>query len=183
MNDKSQTNLESIVLGGGCFWCLEAVYRHVKGVKEVTSGYAGGKTANPNYDQVCTGKTGHAEVVKVDFNPQEITLADILHIFFTAHDPTTLNRQGNDVGTQYRSVILYADEKQKKVAEKIMQEVAEEKIYANPIVTELSPLEKFYQTEEYHQRYFEKNPNVSYCQLVVVPKVAKFRTKYAGFYK
>jgi peptide-methionine (S)-S-oxide reductase len=178
----NKINLESIILGGGCFWCIEAVYRHVKGVVDVTSGYAGGTIENPTYEQVCTGKTGHAEVVKVDFNPQEISLVDILHIFFTVHDPTTLNRQGNDMGTEYRSIVLYMNEKQKETAKKIMREISDQKIYTDPIVTELKSLDVFYRAEEYQQRFFEKNPEAIYCQLVVAPKVAKFRTKYSNLY-
>ena len=184
-NDRKIANdrkLETIVLGGGCFWCLEAVYLHVKGVSKVICGYAGGKTTNPTYEQVSTGETGHAEVVQITFDPAIILYEDILHIFFTVHDPTTLNRQGNDIGTQYRSAILYANQQQHDLAEKIMREIAQEKIYTGLIVTELAPLETFYPAEEYHQNYYAKNPDQAYCQVVIAPKVAKFRQKYAKLY-
>ncbi len=180
MSDK---NLESIVLGGGCFWCLEATYSHTKGVVSAVSGYAGGKTANPTYEQVSSGATGHAEVTKITFDPSVITLDDILHIFFLIHNPTTPDRQGNDIGTQYRSVIYYHTKEQYDVAEKIMKELAEERVYDQPIVTELYPLKDFYPAEEYHQHYFAKNPDQAYCQAVIAPKLAKFRQKYAQFYQ
>ncbi|EKD58395.1 MAG: hypothetical protein ACD_56C00141G0025 [uncultured bacterium] len=180
--DKTQS-IESIVLGGGCFWCLEAVYTRVKGVKSVVSGYAGGQFSDPTYKEVSSGKTGHAEVVEIVFDPTLILLEDILHIFFSVHDPTTLNRQGNDIGTQYRSIILFSDKKQHDVIEKVLREVAEEECCSGElIVTELKKLEKFYPAEEYHQRYFEKNPDNAYCQLAVAPKVAKFREKYSRFF-
>lgn len=174
---------KKIVLGGGCFWCIEAVFDRVKGVESAVSGYAGGSLEDPSYEQVCSGKTGHAEVTEITFDPAVIKLEDLLHIFFTVHDPTTLNRQGNDVGTQYRSIILYSDTEQKDVAEKVIKEIENEKIYDGPIVTELLPLEKFYPAEQYHQRYFEKNPDAAYCQIVIAPKVSKFRAKYGKFYK
>jgi peptide-methionine (S)-S-oxide reductase len=177
------SNMETAVIGGGCFWCLEAVYLNVKGVQHVTSGYAGGKVDNPTYDQVCNGRTGHAEVIKVDYDSTGITYEDILRIFFAIHDPTTLNRQGNDAGTQYRSIILYADERQKESAEKVIREITAEKVYDSPIVTELAPLAKFYPAEEYHQRYFERNPHAGYCQVMIAPKVAKFRNKFGKFLK
>lgn len=180
---EKNNKFESIVLGGGCFWCIEAVFDRVKGIEAAISGYAGGDVDNPTYEQVCSGETGHAEVTKITFDPGVISLEDILHIFFTVHDPTTLNRQGSDMGTQYRSIILYADQKQHEVAEKIMREIAEEGIYMDAIVTELVSLKKFYPAEEYHQRYFEKNPDAAYCQIVIAPKVAKFRSKYGKFYK
>jgi peptide-methionine (S)-S-oxide reductase len=173
---------EKIVLGGGCFWCIEAVFSRVRGVSSAISGYAGGSVKEPTYEQVCSGKTGHAEVTQVTFDPAEISLEDILRIFFSVHDPTTLNRQGNDMGTQYRSVILYSNEKQKETVEKIMQEIEGEKIYEGKIVTELKPLEKFYPAEEYHQHYFQKNPDAAYCQIVIAPKVGKFRKKFQKFY-
>ncbi|MBI2038058.1 MAG: peptide-methionine (S)-S-oxide reductase MsrA [Candidatus Magasanikbacteria bacterium] len=174
--------IESIILGGGCFWCLEAAYSHTKGVVSAVSGYAGGMTVNPSYEQVCGGSTGHAEVVKITYNPEQITLEDILHIFFLIHDPTTLNRQGHDVGTQYRSVIFYENEKQKQAAENIIKELTKEKVYNDPFVTEVLPLEKFYEAENYHQHYFQKNPDQAYCQAVIAPKLAKFRQKYSNFY-
>ncbi|MCL5267325.1 MAG: peptide-methionine (S)-S-oxide reductase MsrA [Bacteroidetes bacterium] len=173
------SNYDVATLGGGCFWCTEAVYDNLKGVISVESGYSGGNVPNPSYEQVCTGSTGHAEVVQVTFNPQEISFEDILRIFFTVHDPTTLNRQGNDVGTQYRSVIFYHDENQKKAAEEIVNEIASEKIWDNPIVTELAPYTAFYKAEDYHQEYFANNPNQGYCRVVIAPKIAKFRKHYA----
>lgn len=166
---------ETIVLGGGCFWCIEAVLADLKGVEEIESGYAGGSVANPTYEQVCSGQTGHAEVVKVTFNPQIISLHDLLTIFFTLHDPTTLNRQGADVGEQYRSVIFYKDEKQRQVAEQVMTEIEAQAIWEDPLVTRLEPLEKFYPAEEYHQRYYARNASQGYCQIVIAPKVAKLR--------
>jgi peptide-methionine (S)-S-oxide reductase len=177
------SNIETVVIGGGCFWCLEAVYLNVKGVQHVTSGYAGDKSDNPTYDQVCSGRTGHAEVIKIDYDPSAITYEDLLRIFFAIHDPTTLNRQGNDVGTQYRSIIMYADDHQKDLAEKVIREITEEKLYDAPIVTELAPLAKFFPAEEYHQRYFERNPQAGYCQVMIAPKVAKFRNKFGKFLK
>jgi len=169
---------EIATLGGGCFWCTEAVFNDLKGVLGVESGYSGGTVANPTYEQVCTGKTGHAEVVHVTFDPRAISYEDILRIFFTVHDPTTLNRQGNDVGIQYRSVIFYHDEKQKETAENIIKEISLEKIWDNPVVTELSPFNAFYKAEKYHQVYFVNNPDQPYCRIVIAPKVAKFRKVY-----
>ena len=170
---------EIATLGGGCFWCTEAVFDDLKGVISVESGYSGGTVAAPSYEQVCTGKTGHAEVVQVSFDPGVISYEDLLRIFFTVHDPTTLNRQGSDTGTQYRSVIFYHDENQKKAAEKIMKEISDEKIWDDPIVTELSPFGAFYKAEGYHQEYFANNPNQGYCRIVIAPKVAKFRKHYS----
>jgi len=177
------TPLQQTVLAGGCFWCLEAVFDQVFGVTHVDSGYAGGKPSHPTYEEVCTGSTGHAEVVRVTFNPAIVSFEDLLHIFFTIHDPTTLNRQGADVGTQYRSAIFYVDEKQKTAAEKVMRELTNEKIWTDPIVTELQPLEAFYPAEDYHQQYFARNPNQGYCRMVVAPKVTKFRQKYKHLLK
>ncbi|KKQ45689.1 MAG: Peptide methionine sulfoxide reductase MsrA [Candidatus Moranbacteria bacterium GW2011_GWC2_37_8] len=187
MSNK-EYKLESIVLGGGCFWCLEAVYLRVKGVKSVVSGYAGGldldmPVSGPTYEQVSSGKTGFAEVVKITFDRTVISLEDILHIFFSIHDPTTLNRQGSDIGTQYRSIILFNDENQYNTADKVLREIAEKNLYENKfIVTELKKLEKFYSAEDYHQNYFAKNSENAYCRLVVAPKVAKFREKYSEFF-
>jgi peptide-methionine (S)-S-oxide reductase len=175
--------METAVLGGGCFWCIEAAFNDCVGVKKVTSGYSGGKRPNPNYEMVCTGITGHAEVIQVEFDPKEISYDDILHIFFGLHDPTSLNRQGNDVGTQYRSVIFYTSEEQKKTAEKVIAELTEENLFEKPIVTEVLPLEKFFPAESYHQKYYENNPEQAYCQIVILPKLAKFRQKYAKFLK
>ncbi|EKE20347.1 MAG: hypothetical protein ACD_8C00016G0001 [uncultured bacterium] len=180
---KNDKKIESIVLGGGCFWCLEAVFLHVKGVQEVISGYAGGQIADPTYEKVASGKTGHAEVVQVKFDSAEISLEDILHIFFTVHDPTTINRQGNDVGTQYRSIVLCSLKDQCLIVEKVLQEVASEKVWENSIVTEVAQLKNFYPAEEYHQKYFEKNPEQAYCQIIIAPKVGKLREKYSKFYR
>jgi peptide-methionine (S)-S-oxide reductase len=180
---ETEKNVETIVLGGGCFWCIEATFSKTIGVVSAISGYAGGKRPNPSYEMICTGITGHAEVVQITFDTAQITLDDILHIFFTIHDPTTLNKQGHDVGTQYRSVIFYLNEEQKKVAEKIMQEIDEQGVWGKPLVTELLPLPEFYPAEDYHQHYFEKNPDQAYCQIVIAPKLTKFREKYRKFYK
>jgi peptide-methionine (S)-S-oxide reductase len=173
----SQT--ETITLGGGCFWCLEAVYDQLEGVLDVVSGYAGGHMPNPDYKTVCSGMTGHAEVVQVTFDPQEITLQEILEVFFSIHDPTTLNRQGADVGTQYRSAIFYHSEAQKITAEHVVADFESQQIWGNPIVTEITPLDVFYPAEDYHQEYFQRNPYQGYCRAVIAPKVAKFRKKYA----
>jgi peptide-methionine (S)-S-oxide reductase len=170
--------IETATLGGGCFWCLEAVFDELKGVTDVVSGYSGGPLANPSYEAVCTGRTGHAEVVQVQFDTDVIGFEDILHVFFTIHDPTTLNRQGNDVGTQYRSAIFYHSPQQKAAAEKVIAEVNAEKLYSGPVVTEVTPFDRFYAAEAYHQEYFARNPNAGYCRVVVAPKVAKFRQKY-----
>jgi peptide-methionine (S)-S-oxide reductase len=165
-------------LAGGCFWCLEAVFDDLIGVVKVESGYAGGHVENPTYKQVCTGNTGHAEVVQITYDPDEITFEELLKVFFTIHDPTTLNRQGNDIGTQYRSAIFYHDEDQKAAAEKTIQELSGAALWDNPIVTEVAAFVKFYIAEDYHQEYFANNPNQAYCRAVVAPKVAKFRKKY-----
>jgi peptide-methionine (S)-S-oxide reductase len=165
-------------LGGGCFWCTEAVFDELRGVERVESGYSGGASANPTYQQVCSGTTGHAEVVQVTFDPQAVSFREILEIFFTVHDPTTLNRQGADVGTQYRSVIFYHDEEQRRVAEEEMQRLDTEKLWDGPIVTELAPFAAFYVAEDYHQEYFRLNGAQPYCRMVVAPKVAKFRQHY-----
>lgn len=170
--------IEIATLGGGCFWCTEAVFDELEGVVSVKSGYSGGTVSNPSYEQVCTGRTGHAEVVQVTFYPATISYEDILRIFFTVHDPTTLNRQGNDVGTQYRSVIFYHDDSQRGMAEKIIKEISGEKIWDDPIVTELSPFTAFYKAEDYHREYFANNPDQGYCRIVIAPKVAKFRRHY-----
>lgn len=169
------TNLQTATLAGGCFWCLEAVFDEVKGVEGVESGYAGGRSVNPSYREVCNGDTGHAEVVQVHFDPTIVSYRDLLNVFFAIHDPTTLNRQGNDIGTQYRSAIFYHDGEQKQIAEETIKELNAQKIWDKPIVTEVSKLDKFYMAEDYHQEYFAKNPYQPYCQAVVAPKVAKFR--------
>ncbi len=174
---------ETATLAGGCFWCLEAVFDDVKGVQSVESGYAGGTKANPSYREVCTGMTGHAEVIQVKFDPQVIPYKDILNVFFAIHDPTTLNRQGADVGTQYRSAIFYRSDEQKKVATDLINELNAQKIWDKPIVTEVTLFDKFYVAEDYHQEYFANNPNQPYCQAVVAPKVSKFRKHHLEMLK
>jgi peptide-methionine (S)-S-oxide reductase len=171
-------NTETTTLGGGCFWCLEAVYDQLEGVLDVVSGYAGGHVQNPDYKSVCKGTTGHAEVVQITFDPQVISFKEILEVFFTIHDPTTLNRQGADVGTQYRSAIFYQSEEQKRITEQVIVEFESEKVWPNPIVTEVTGLDKFYPAEDYHQEYFQRNPYQGYCQVVIAPKVGKFRKKF-----
>jgi peptide-methionine (S)-S-oxide reductase len=177
------TNLQTATLAGGCFWCLEAVYDQIKGVHSVESGYAGGHVENPSYRAVCTGATGHAEVVQIHFDPNVVSYRDLLNVFFTIHDPTTLNRQGADVGTQYRSAIFYHDEEQKKIAEEVIQDLNAQKLWDRPIVTEVAKFDKFYVAEDYHQEYFAKNPYQPYCQVVVAPKVAKFRKHFLEMLK
>ena len=174
---------EVAVLGGGCFWCLEAVYEQLKGVYKVESGYSGGHVKNPSYEAVCAGVTGHAEVVQVTFTPDVVSYKEILQIFFTIHDPTTLNRQGADVGTQYRSAIFYHSPEQKATAEQVMSEIDASGIWGRPIVTELSPIEEFFKAESYHQEYYRRNPNQGYCRVVIEPKVVKFRQKFADLLK
>jgi len=166
---------EVATLAGGCFWCLEAAFQDLKGVERVQSGYAGGRVANPSYEQVCTGTTGHAEVVQITFDPEMVSFDDLLHVFFTIHDPTTLNRQGVDVGTQYRSAIFYHTADQKAAAERVIAELQSEHVWDDSIVTELKPLEAFYPAEEYHRDYFRRNPTQGYCSAVIAPKVAKVR--------
>jgi len=177
MSEKTQENkaFETATLGGGCFWCLEAVFEEVRGVERVESGYCGGATANPTYHQVCTATTGHAEVVQVIFDPEAISYREILEVFFAIHDPTTLNRQGHDSGTQYRSVIFYHSPQQKETAEGMIELLNLGDIWGAPIVTEIAPLTTFYKAEDYHQEYFRNNPYQGYCHAVIVPKVAKFR--------
>jgi peptide-methionine (S)-S-oxide reductase len=171
--------METATLAGGCFWCLEAVFTRLRGVDRVESGYAGGHVENPSYRAVCTGSTGHAEVVQVDFDPHQITYSDLLDVFFATHDPTTLNRQGHDVGTQYRSAIFYHDDAQKQEAERVIGELTEQQVFDDPIVTEVVPLTKFYPAEDYHREYYDRNPEQAYCQVVISPKVSKLRQKYA----
>jgi len=180
MSQAQSSQKEVTTLGGGCFWCLEAVYDDLIGVESVVSGYAGGHVPNPTYEQVCAKKTGHAEVVQVTFDPALITFREILQVFFTIHDPTTPNRQGNDVGPQYRSAIFYHDEAQKETAVAVMAELSAAQVWPNPIVTELAPLDTFYVAEAYHQRYYENNAYQPYCQYVVAPKVAKFRKQFSS---
>lgn len=172
--------MEKIVLGGGCFWCIEAVYQMLQGVHKVTSGYAGGADDKPNYYSVSSEKTGHAEVVEVEYDPQVLTLENLFAVFFTAHDPTTRNQQGADKGTQYRSIILYTTPEQKAAAENYMEKLVTEKVYSNPLVTELEPLQKFFPAEDYHQNYYEQNKEVNpYCQVVIDPKITKIRASFA----
>ncbi len=172
-------SLEQATLAGGCFWCLEAVFEQLEGVQKVVSGYAGGTIPDPSYEQVCTGRTGHAEVVQISFDPSVISYGDLLDIFFATHDPTTLNRQGADVGTQYRSAIFYHSSEQKETAERKIAEWNAARHWDKPIVTQVVPLEAFYPAEEYHQGYFRGNPTQGYCQMVIAPKVAKVRRKFA----
>lgn len=178
MNQNSNTNLETATLGGGCFWCLEPIYDELRGVDDVVSGYAGGATANPTYRQVCSGTTGHAEVIQIRFDPSVVSFREILEVFFTIHDPTTPNRQGADAGTQYRSVIFYHSPAQKATAEQVIAAINAAHIWDAPIVTEVAPLEKFYPAEDYHQEYFAQNGDQAYCRIVIAPKVAKFRKRY-----
>ena len=174
---------EIATFGSGCFWCSEAIFLDLRGVQRVTSGYAGGAMPNPSYEQVCSGTTGHAEVVQIEFNPAVISYEQLLEVFFLTHNPTTLNRQGNDVGTQYRSVIFYHDHQQQSVAETVLKKINAEKIYDAPIVTTIESFTNFYPAEDYHQQYFAKNPDQPYCQVVIDPKVAKFRKKFSQLRK
>jgi peptide-methionine (S)-S-oxide reductase len=171
---------EIATLGGGCFWCLEAVFEQLRGVTKVESGYAGGTSPNPSYQQVCTGSTGHAEVVQVTFDPAVISYREILEVFFALHDPTTLNRQGHDVGTQYRSAIFYHSPEQKRIADEVLAEFNKTGLWDRPTVTEVVPLTQFFRAEDYHQGYFRNNPTQGYCQAVVSPKVAKLRKQFAA---
>lgn len=173
-----KNELEKATLGGGCFWCTEAVYKMLNGVEEVLPGYSGGHVKNPSYREVSNGTTGHAEVVQITFNPEIVSFPEILEVFFKTHDPTTLNRQGNDVGTQYRSAVFYHNDEQKQEAEKIIEYFEKEKIFNNPIVTEVTPFNVFYEAEDYHKDYFERNKDQPYCQFVVSPKVKKFKKNF-----
>jgi peptide-methionine (S)-S-oxide reductase len=177
MNDSASK--EVATLGGGCFWCTEAVLEGLRGVDKVESGYAGGAVANPTYEQVCSGTTGHAEVVRVTFDPQEISFRDLLHVFLSTHDPTTLNRQGADVGTQYRSVIFPHSPEQRATAEEVIASLDREQIWDDPIVTRIEPAAEFYPAESYHAQYYRRNPRQGYCQVVIAPKVAKLRKQFA----
>ena len=172
------TPLQTATLAGGCFWCLEAVFEQLKGVEKIVSGYSGGSITQPSYQQVCSGTTGHAEAVQITFDPTQITYRDLLDVFFTIHDPTTLNRQGADVGTQYRSAIFYHDDEQRKIALRVMQDLALSGVWDKPIVTELTQYTEFYPAEKYHQEYYRRNSYQPYCQVVIAPKVAKFRKQY-----
>jgi peptide-methionine (S)-S-oxide reductase len=173
-------SVETATLGGGCFWCIEAVFDQLDGVIDVVSGYSGGHVNNPTYRQVCDGATGHAEVVQVRFDPARLSFRELLAVFFSVHDPTTLNRQGNDVGPQYRSAIFYHSPEQQRVAAELIAELGESRAYTRPIVTEVTPFDRFYPAEDYHQEYFERNGAQPYCQFVVAPKVSKFRKQYAA---
>ncbi|TPG40154.1 peptide-methionine (S)-S-oxide reductase MsrA [Flavobacterium pectinovorum] len=172
--NKKASNLETITLGGGCYWCVEAVYENLDGVKSVVSGFSGGKVANPSYEEVCTGTTGHAEVVQITYDKNVTDINEIFKVFFTVHDPTTLNRQGADVGTQYRSIIFYKNEEQKKAAQSIIAELNKAKVYDSPIVTKVEPFKAFYKAEDYHQNYYANNKNQPYCKMVIQPKIEKF---------
>ncbi|GKZ15652.1 peptide-methionine (S)-S-oxide reductase MsrA [Haladaptatus sp. T7] len=171
---------ETATLAGGCFWCLEAAYKELDGVQSVTSGYAGGSVENPTYEAVCSGETGHAEVVQLEYDPETVGYDELLQVFFTIHDPTTLNRQGPDVGTQYRSAIFYHDDDQKEVAEAYIDGLESEGAFEDPIVTDVEPLSEFYEAEDYHQDYYEKNPNDAYCTMNAQPKIRKVREKFVG---
>lgn len=174
----NSSNQEVATLAGGCFWCLDAVFRGLKGVEQVVSGYAGGTVANPSYEAVCTGRTGHAEVVQVTFDPTVLSYRDLVAVFFGIHDPTTLNRQGADVGTQYRSAIYYHSAEQERTAREVIAELERDQVFDSPIVTEVAPFTVFYPAEEYHQDYFRRNPGQGYCRAVIAPKVAKFRKEH-----
>lgn len=173
-----KNSIESAVFGGGCFWCIETIFARLNGVFKVTSGYAGGKTVKPSYMQVCSGTTGHAEVIKIDYDPSVISYPDLLDVFFHVHDPTTLNRQGNDAGEQYRSVILYQNEGQKQEAEQFISRLKNSREFDRPIVTEIEPLAEFYGAEDYHQNYYENNTEQPYCQMIIAPKLAKFKSRF-----
>ncbi len=176
---SEQQPLERATLGGGCFWCLEAVFEMIRGVQKVESGYMGGHVDQPTYRQVCTGATGHAEVVQITYDPKQVSFRDLLTIFFTAHDPTTLNRQGPDIGTQYRSVIFYHNEQQKQIANELIAEFNSQKIFRHPIVTQVTPATTFWVAEDYHQGYFRNHPQQNYCAFVIAPKVAKIRQNFS----
>jgi peptide-methionine (S)-S-oxide reductase len=178
--DEKKANLEKATFGNGCFWCTEAVFLGLKGVEKVESGYSGGKIKNPTYREVCTGTTGHAEVIQITFDPKVISYEELLEVFWNTHDPTTLNKQGADEGTQYRSAVFYNNEEQKKTAEQYLKQLEASKVFKNPIVTEISPLVNFYKAEDYHQNYYDLNPDQGYCQYVIRPKVEKFRKQYAS---
>lgn len=171
----NMANMKTATFGAGCFWCIEAVFQELNGVHSVVPGYSGGKTENPTYQEVCSGNTGHAEVAQITYDPEIVTFEELLEIFWKTHDPTTLNRQGNDIGTQYRSVIFYHNDEQKELAEKYKQALNDEKVFSDPVITEISPLSKFYKAEDYHQNYYANNPNQGYCSFVIAPKLEKFR--------
>jgi peptide-methionine (S)-S-oxide reductase len=182
-NNKKAEAGETAVFGGGCFWCTEAIFTRLRGVESVESGYAGGSVANPTYEQVSNGDTGHAEAIKIEFDPSVVKYTDLLNVFFATHDPTTLNRQGNDVGTQYRSAVFYISDDQKKITEEFIKKLEDEETYGDPIVTEVLALDKFWPAESYHRRYYDQNQSKPYCQLVINPKIAKLRAKFAPLLK
>lgn len=175
--------IEKAIFAGGCFWCTEAVFQNLKGVISVQSGYTGGTVANPTYEQVCNGNTGHVEAIEIEFNPEEISYRDLLYVFFYTHNPTTVNRQGNDIGTQYNSVIFYFNEKQKEEIQKIIRELEEEKVFDEKIITEIRQAEIFYPAEHYHQNYFAQNQDKPYCQIIIFPKIEKLRNKFKHLLK
>lgn len=177
--ETKETGLKTVVFAGGCFWCTEAIFSELKGVQKVVSGYSGGKVPNPTYNQVYSGLTGHAECTQITYNPEQITFAELLEVFWMTHDPTTLNRQGADRGTQYRSAIFYTDEDQKQEAIAYKAKLDKEKIWENPIVTEITKFDKFYPAEDYHQEYYQNNPNQGYCRIVITPKIEKFKKIFA----
>lgn len=177
-NTHERTGTAIATFGNGCFWCTEAIFQELEGVERVVSGYAGGTVKNPSYKEVCTGTTGHAEVIRLEYDPETISYTELLEVFFSTHDPTTLNRQGADVGTQYRSAIFYHNEEQKAAAEKMIALLMEEQVYDDPIVTEITPINNYYEAENYHQDYYNKNKNAGYCRAVINPKLEKFRKKY-----
>ena len=183
MNNNNKNGTEVATLASGCFWCSEAVFKRIKGVETVLPGYSGGTTENPSYDEVCSGKTGHAEAVQIEFDPAVISFEKVLDIFFHTHNPTTLNRQGNDVGTQYRSAIFYHNQKQKETVEKLIAHLEKEGLFTDPIVTEISPLKNFYVAEDYHKNYYENNRNAPYCNIVIDPKVNSLLLRYRNMIK
>lgn len=180
MIEVETTKVDSLTIGGGCFWCVEAVFQRIDGVVKIVSGYSGGTTKNPSYKEICTGTTGHAEVVKIFFDTVKVSINDILEVFFATHDPTTLNRQGADAGTQYRSVVFYNSEEQKKSIQKFIKLLQEEKVFPDPIITEVSPQVEFYPAEDYHQNYYNENSNQPYCMFVINPKIEKLRNKFGS---
>jgi len=175
IDETKSENMEIATFGGGCFWCTEAIFKELNGVVSVVSGYSGGDIVSPSYREVCTGRTGHAEVVEIEYNPEVISFSELLEVFFATHDPTTLNRQGADVGTQYRSVIFYHNQEQKETTESVIEQLNKENVYNKPVVTEISPWKNFFRAEDYHQDYYENNLSQGYCQFVIVPKIGKFR--------
>ena len=175
-------NMEIATLAGGCFWCTEAIFKRLKGVTSVVPGYAGGEKPNPSYDEVCSGTTGHAEAIQITFDPSVISYNKILDVFWHLHDPTTLNQQGNDIGTQYRSAIFYRDEKQKEIAQEVKKDIDQSRMYKNPVVTEIVPLTNFYKAENYHQNYYDQNKSASYCQVIIDPKIQKLMKEFKNLY-